>query len=174
MANTYADTFTIAKNMLTQLDNLLVKAIEHCKTNNIDPATIIDARLAPDMFPFPRQVQAAADNAKGLFARLSGTPIPSMPDNETTLEELRARVAKTVEFANTVTPMSDAEIEKIEATFPWAPGKSISGHDYVVVQALPNMMFHFAMTYAILRNFGVTIGKADFLGNVPFHDHPQA
>ena len=122
------------------------------------------------MFTLTKQVQIVSDTTKGLAARISGIPAPSMPDTETTFEKLTARIDATLTFVQSVSPASEKTIEALEVEFPWLPGKVIAGHDYVVMFALPNIFFHVSMVYANLRAAGVVIGKSDYLGNLPFYE----
>jgi hypothetical protein len=121
------------------------------------------------MFALARQVQAAADQAKNASARLAGIEPPRFEDDETTIDQLKARLVKTVAFLNTLDPqMIDASAER-EITFPLGPDNKgrMKGDDYLHHFALPNFYFHLTAAYAILRQCGVEIGKRDFLGAIP-------
>jgi hypothetical protein len=152
---------------LGALDKILDKLAAHAQAKNIDPAIFLAARLYPDMFPFTRQVQVACDFAKGCVARLSGSEVPSWEDNEKSIEEIKARVGKTLAYVN-ATPAasidgSDDRIIRIKLGRN-APETEMTGTHYLVHVVLPNFFFHTSTAYAILRHNGVEIGKGDFLG----------
>jgi hypothetical protein len=151
--------------MLTNLDNVLKKAEADCETRKIDPSVLVNARLAPDMFPLVRQVQIMTDQAKGGASRLAGLEPPKWPDEEKTFADLHARLAKTIAYLNTFKPaqFDGAETRKIELKFPNA-SFSFIGKDYLLTNLLPNFYFHYTTAYAILRHNGVQIGKGDYLG----------
>lgn len=168
--STYSDALVLAKRVLAQTRHLLEVAREQAAKIGKSEKEILELKLAPDMYSFARQIQIVSDNAKGLSARMSGIPAPSMPDTETTFAELIARIDATLEFVNSVTPMSEGDIDALEISFPWLPGKVIAGNDYVVLFGIPNMYFHLSMAYANLRSAGISIGKTDYLGALPFYD----
>lgn len=151
--------------MLASLSAILDKAAAHAAARKIEPAVLLNARLFPDMFAFSRQVQIAADFAKNTAARLAGVEIPKFPDTETSFEELKARVARTVEFVEALKPAQIDGSEEKEITFS-VGGKpmTFNGQAYLVGFALPNFYFHLTTAYAILRHNGVEIGKRDFIG----------
>lgn len=126
---------------------------------------ILEAKLAPDMRPFPAQIQMASDSAKNCIARLAGIPAPAMPDTEASFAELKARCAKTVAFIQSVDPaaIEGAEDRDIEIKFPNGMGYRFKGRDYVAGFAIPNFFFHASMTYALLRAQGVAMTKGDYL-----------
>lgn len=150
---------------LTALDAILDKASAYAEERKIDPAVLISARLAPDMYPFSRQVQMATDHAKGCSARLAGLPVPSFTDTEATFPELKARIAKTLEFVSSVRPDQIDGSEERPVSLKAGPRElSFTGQDYLVFFALPNFYFHVTTAYGILRHNGVPVGKLDFLG----------
>lgn len=146
---------------LTNLSTMMDKAL----AEGGDEATLLAARLAPDMHPFPRQIQMASDSAKGAIARLAGVEVPSMPDTETTFAELKARIAATVAFIQGVDAagFDGAEDREIVLKFPQGE-MTFTGGDYLTGFALPNFYFHLTIAYALLRASGAPIGKMDFLG----------
>ena len=152
---------------LTNLSAVLDKAAAHAAAKKFDPAVLAQSRLYPDMYPLVRQVQIACDTAKGAAARLAGIEVPKHEDNETTLAELKARIAKTVDFLKSVNRdrLKDAESRDIEIKFPGGSWKFI-GLAYLADFVLPNFYFHISMVYALLRKSGVEIGKSDFLGEL--------
>jgi hypothetical protein len=152
---------------LTNMSAILDKAAAHAATKKFDPVVLAQARLYPDMYPLARQVQIACDTAKGAAARLAGIEVPKHEDTETTLAELKARIAKTVHFLKSVTPaqLKDAETRAIEIKFPDGSWK-FTGLAYLTDFVLPNFYFHVSMVYALLRKNGIEVGKGDFLGAI--------
>lgn len=142
--------------------------IDKALAAGLSEAAILEARLAPDMHPFPRQIQMASDAAKGAIARLAGVEVPSMPDTETTLAELKARIAATIAFIESVDAAAydGAEDREVVLKFPGMELK-FTGADFLTGFALPNFFFHVTTAYALLRSVGAPIGKMDFLGGVP-------
>lgn len=152
--------------MLENLDAILVKAQEHALARKIEPSVLLSARLFPDMFPFLKQVQIACDHAKGAVARLAGIEVPKYADVEQTFDALRARVAKTRAFVQSVAAGQLDGAEEREISL------SIGGHDlsfqglpYLLGFAWPNFYFHLVTAYDILRHNGVAIGKQDYIGS---------
>src|SRR5262249_19524142 len=133
-----------------------------------DVGVLLTARLAPDQFPFTRQVQSISDQAKAITARLAGMQPPVFEDNEKTIEELRARIEKTIVWLKTLKPEQFERAESATVALPWAPGKGLKGPDYLLRLCLPNFYFHATTAYAILRHNGVELGKGDYLGDLPF------
>ena len=146
---------------LTNLSTMMDKAI----AGGAEEAVLLGARLAPDMHPFPRQIQMASDSAKGAVARLAGVEVPSMPDTETSFAELKGRIEKTIAFIKSVeaSKFEGSEDREVVLTFP---GNSLTftGAQFLTGFALPNFFFHVSMAYALLRANGVALGKMDFLG----------
>jgi hypothetical protein len=122
------------------------------------------------MKPFIYQVQSACDYVKAAAAWLSGQTPPKHEDNEQTIDEVRARIRKTVAFAESVTEAQYAVAAERKVSLSWAPGKVLVGEDYLLQMTIPNVYFHIAMAYAILRHSGVDIGKMDFLGPINWID----
>ncbi len=150
---------------LDSLSKILDKAVKHAEDSKTPLSDLLEARFAADMFPFTRQVQVVSDTAKGLAARLAGIDPPSFPDTETTFPDLQARLAKTIAFVKGVAPekIQGAETRTITIKFPQGE-MSFTGKDFVTFFALPNLYFHAATAYDLLRHKGVPIGKRDFLG----------
>ncbi|HEY2228771.1 MAG TPA: DUF1993 domain-containing protein [Xanthobacteraceae bacterium] len=154
---------------LNALSGVLDKAQAFATAKKIDPSVLLGSRLAPDMFALTRQVQIASDLAKNGMSRLAGVEPPRYEDNETTIDQLKARIAKTVAHLKTL------DIGKIDAagdreiTFPLGPDHKghMKGDDYLNHFVLPNVYFHLTAAYAILRHCGVQVGKEDFLGAIP-------
>jgi hypothetical protein len=161
----YDSSVPVFRQILKSLAGLLDKAEAHAAGKGIDVGTLLNASLAPDMFTFTRQIQIATDHAKGATARLGGVEIPKFEDSEKTVAELKTRIQKTLDFMATVKPEQfiGAEAREIKMVFPWATYE-FNGQRYLTYWALPNFFFHATTAYDILRNCGVQIGKADFLG----------
>ena len=147
-------------NSLTNMRGWLDKAAQEK-----DEATLMDARLAPDMRPLSAQYQMASDSAKNAIARLTGTEAPSMPDTETTFAELRERCTRTIEYVRgfDAAALEGSEDREVIIKFPNGMGYRFRGGEYLTGFALPNFLFHATTAYAILRNAGVSLGKPDFL-----------
>jgi hypothetical protein len=154
---------------LNALSANLDKAAAFAAAKKIDAAILLNTRLAPDMFALTRQVQVATDQAKNGSARLAGVEAPKYEDNETTIDQLKARLAKTVAYLKTLdTRQIDGAADR-EITFPLGPNNKghMKGDDYLNHFMLPNFYFHLTAAHAILRHCGVEIGKRDFLGAIP-------
>ena len=153
-------------NVLGNLSAILDKAQAHIDAKKIADATLTSLRLFPDMLPLTSQVQIACDTAKGLVARLAGVDIPAFEDNEKTIAELKARIAKTIAFIQTVTPAQiDGTEDKAIVTKRGEKETHYKGMHFLLGHAVPNVYFHVTTAYNILRHNGVEIGKRDFLGN---------
>jgi len=150
---------------LSNLAAILDKAASHAATKKVDPKVLPAARLIIDMLPLSSQIQIACDTAKGAAARLAGIEVPKHEDTEATLDELKARVAKTLDFIKTIKPeqLEGAERREIVLQFPQSTLK-FTGVNYLTNFALPNFFFHVTTAYALLRKNGVDLGKRDFLG----------
>lgn len=156
----------LAQN-LKAVEIWLNKAKELVDAKNINIDVLLNGRLAPDMKPFIYQVQSASDYLKGGAAWLSGQKPPVYDDNERTIDELRARIQKTVAFVESLTEEQFADAAGQRVSMSWAPeGKILVGQDYLLQMVIPNAYFHITMAYAILRHHGVDIGKMDFLGPI--------
>ena len=152
---------------LTGLGGVIDKAAAHAAERKIDPSALLQARLYPDMFPFTRQVQIATDFAKGGAARLAGAEFPAYEDSETSFEELKARVEKTIAFLRTLEAGAvDGSEERDITLVRRGESSTVKGQAYLLEQAMPNFYFHLTTAYAILRHNGVEVGKRNFLGSV--------
>ena len=152
---------------LRNLEAWLDRAEQHAAAKKFDVAVLMIGRLAPDMKPFVYQVQSACDYAKAAAAWLSGQTPPRHEDNEQTMDELRARIRKTVAFAESVQEPQYVGAADRKVSLSFAPlGKVLGGESYLLQMTIPNVYFHVAMAYAILRHNGVDIGKMDFLGPI--------
>jgi len=161
----YDTAFNTFRSGLRAMDSILAKAEAHAKARGYEPANLLHARIAPDMFDLTRQVQIACDMAKSGAARLAGVEVPSHPDTETTYDELHARIAKVLAFLDTLDRKAIDGAAGRDIVVPLRDRKlEFKGSDYLVGWALPNFYFHVTTTYAILRHNGVELGKKDFLG----------
>ncbi len=156
--------------ILRNLDAWLVKATAYAESKKFDANVLMQARLAPDAFPLGRQIGAACDQAKFTVAYLTGTKAPSHPDTETTIAEIRARIASCLEFVESIggAAYDGAADRRVSPGF--LRGKWLSGADYLTEFATPNFYFHATMAYAILRHNGVELGKLEYIGSLPIRD----
>lgn len=153
-------------NILSNLMNIIDKAQAHVDAKKIDPATLTTYRLFPDMLPMTTQVRIACDAAQGVVARLAGIEIPVDEDNDKTLVDLKARIAKTIAFIQAVVPTQiDGTEDKEIVTKRGDKETHYKGMQFLLGHAVPNFYFHITTTYNILRHNGIEIGKRDFLGN---------
>lgn len=153
---------------LNALTGLLDKAAAHAAAKKIDPSVLLGWRLAPDMFAFARQVQVACDQAKNGASRLAGIDPPKFEDTETSIDQLKERVARTLAHVKSLDSAAIDAASGREIVFPLGPKKAkMNGADYLNHFVLPNFFFHLTATYAIARNFGTDLTKRDFLGAIP-------
>ena len=151
--------------MLRNLSAILDKAQAHVEARKLDAAALTGYRLFPDMFPMTRQVQIACDQAKGCVARLAGVDIPKHEDTEQTFAELKARIAKTLDFVESLKPAQIDGSEAKEIVLKLRTQElRFKGVDYLFNHAYPNFYFHVTTAYSILRHNGVELGKKDFVG----------
>ncbi|WP_446810432.1 DUF1993 domain-containing protein [Methylomonas sp. 2BW1-5-20] len=163
----YVATVPPITRSLTNLRAILEKAAAFAEARKIEPSVLINARLYPDMYPLARQVQIATDVAKGAVSRLAGLEPPKYDDNEVTFPDLLARIDKTLALLASFAP---AQLEGTEDKTVLVPMRdktaTFQGLSYLLDFVLPNVYFHVATAYAILRHNGVEIGKRDFLGDI--------
>jgi len=161
----HAASVPVFRQLLNSLSEVLAKAENHAIERKIEPAALLQARLYPDMFALTRQVQIAADFAKGACARLAGVEVPKWEDTEQSFAELRERLAKTVTFIDSLPQdQIDQSADRMINTSAGPKSKTFTGQTYLAHYALPQFLFHATTTYAILRHNGVEIGKRDFMG----------
>jgi len=160
----YDATIPVLIRGLGILDEYLDRAAAFAVDNKIDPKVLVNARLAPDMLPLSGQVQRASDTSKGAIPRLTDLQAPGFADTETTLEDLKKRIADTVAFLKTVTPehLRGAQERKVELKF--LNNAVMTGDVFVLQFLLPNFFFHVTTAHDILRHNGVKVGKRDYLG----------
>jgi hypothetical protein len=161
----YVASVPVLTRALRNLSAVLSKGEAHAAARNLDQAVLLGYRLAPDMFPLTRQVQIAADMAKGCAARLAGVEVPSYADDEKSFADLQARLDKTIAFIESFQPAQIDGSEGRSVTLKMRSGeRSFQGLPYLLDFVLPNVYFHSTAAYSILRHCGVELGKADFLG----------
>lgn len=165
----HAVTVTTVSRGLKTLLTVLDKAKAHAEATGVDPDAYVSDRLFEDMLPLSGQIQRASDAAKGAVARLGGLEAPSMADDETTLAQLRDRVARTLAYVESVDAAAFAGAETRAIVVPAGPGVTLefNGLDFLLEFVIPNFQFHAVTAYDILRHKGVPLGKRDFLGIGP-------
>ncbi|MCX6127038.1 MAG: DUF1993 domain-containing protein [Proteobacteria bacterium] len=167
----FKETITQFNRVLGNLDLILQKAQAFADTKKFDSGNFASQRISPDMFPMNRQIQIACDVAKASAAAISGVEAPKHADTEKTIPELRERIAKVRTFLGSIPENKYHDVDpnrKISIPFP--SGKFMILHEAIVTRSIPNFYFHVSMTYAILRQGGVEIGKNDYLGSLNILD----
>ena len=154
--------------MLKNLSAIMGKAAAHAETKKFEMSVLLNSRLAPDQFNLIRQIQIATDSAKLCASRMSGKDAPKHDDNETTWPELKKRIDDVVSYLGTFTAKDFEGAEGKKISQPRWEGKWLTGFDYVLHHATPNVYFHVTTAYSILRHNGVDIGKKDYLGEMPY------
>jgi uncharacterized protein len=160
-------TVDIFTHTLGNLSAILEKGTALAAHKKFDSSILVAARLAPDMLPLSKQVQIACDTAKKGAARLAGVDAPPFEDNEKTIEELRTRIARTIDFLKSLPPGAFEGCEDRDIKVP-AGDRTLEfkGLSYLQRWILPNLFFHVTTAYNILRHNGVEIGKRDYLGSL--------
>jgi len=154
------------RKLLHNMDGWFEKAKAHAAAKKFDANLLLQTRIAPDMFPLVRQVQAACDSAKFAAARTAGKDLPAHADTEQSIDDVRARIATVVAYLETFKASDFDGAEKRTISNPRWEGKTMTAPDYFVEHAVPNFFFHFSMVYALLRHNGVDVGKRDYLGQL--------
>ena len=162
----YDATVPVLQRTLKALEACLDKAQAHADALKFDSVNLLGSRLAPDMFPLSRQIQIACDFGKSIPSRLAGIEVPKWEDNEVTMADFKARIAKTIAYASTFKPEQFTGAETRHIDIPMRDGSKLefNGADYINHFALPNLYFHVTTAYNIMRHNGVAIGKRDFIG----------
>jgi hypothetical protein len=155
------------KKLLASLDHCLGKAVTHAQAKKFDPEVLLQARLAPDMFPLLRQIQVACDQAKFAAARGAGKEPPAHPDDEKTIADCRKRIATVIAYLDGFSAADFAGAETRTVSLPRWEGKSMTAVEYVIENAMPNFFFHVVTAYDLLRHNGCEVGKRDYLGPLP-------
>lgn len=163
----YAASVPVFKQMLTSLSEILHKTEAHTAAKNIEANALLQARLFPDMFALTRQVQIAADFARGISSRLAGVEVPKYDDNEQTFADLQALLAKTLSYLDSFTPEQiNGQEEREIITRPGTPKeRKFNAQNYLLSYGIPQFFFHISTSYAILRHSGIEVGKRDYMGN---------
>ncbi len=162
----YALSHDVFRKGLAQLLHVMEKGVANAKARNFDQNVFASQRLAPDMLPFSKQIQLASDFAKNSMARLAGIDPPKFDDNETTMDELLARVKKTIDYLGTVPAAALEGSETRDIKIPLRDRTlEMKGLPFLQHWALPNFFFHQVTAYNLLRHNGVDIGKRDYLGS---------
>ena len=162
----FQTSIPVFKQMLHALKEILIKAESYSAAKKIEPSALLQARLYPDMFPLIRQVQIAADFARGISARLAGVDVPANDGKESTFADLDALLVSTLAFLDT---LSAAQIDGFETReIVLRPGtpkeKKLLAAAYLTSYGLPQFFFHTTTSYAILRHNGLEVGKRDYMG----------
>jgi uncharacterized protein len=162
----YDSTVPAYLQILGSLSGLLTKAEAHCKAKNIQPEVLLGSRLYPDMLPLSRQIQLATDFATRGCARVTHSDVPQTPDTEKTFEDLRQRLAKTIDYVKSFKPAQFEGADTKDVTFPMGPDKTMTmkGQQFISAFSLPQFYFHAAIAHGLLRHNGVEVGKRDFMG----------
>ena len=166
--NLYDATVPVFTKLLNGVNGWLDKAAAYADAKKFDVQILMNARLAPDQYPFIGQIQGACDQAKFTVAKLTGKAPPSHPDTEKTVAELRARIKTCVDYLGTFKREDFNGAEDRPCGHTWMGGKSMRAGDYLDHLALPNFHFHLTTAYSILRHNGVDVGKMDFIQSLPF------
>ena len=161
----HAMSHDVFKKALSQLLHIMEKGVANAKARNFDVSVLVNARLAPDMLPFVKQIQLTSDFAKNSMARLAGIDPPKFEDSETTMDDLVARVKKTLDYVGTVSAAALEGSETRDIKIPLRDRTlEMKGLPFLQNWAIPNFFFHYVTAYNLLRHNGVDIGKRDFLG----------
>lgn len=162
----YQASVPVYTQHLTGLSGVLQKGAEFAAAKKIDPAVLLAARIYPDMFPLARQVRESVNHSANACARIAGVELPKLPAEEATFEDLQARIAAGLTFLKTVTPAQIDGTEEKTVVMQFSPtaSREFKGQAFLMGFALPNFFFHTTIAYAILRQYGVEIGKRDFMG----------
>lgn len=154
--------------MLRNLINILNKGAAFADGKKVEMGVLLQSRLAPDQFPLIRQIQIATDSAKLCAFRLTGKEAPPHEDKETTWPELKTRIEQTITYLSSLSAKDYAGAEDKKISQPRWEGKYLTGYEFALQHATPNVYFHITTAYAILRHNGVEVGKKDYLGEMPY------
>ena len=162
----YKVSVPIFVQFLTAQSGCIDKAVAHIEAKQLDPNFFLNMRLFPDMYPYARQVQQASTHAARCCSALAGTEMPSMPNTEASFAELKARLAKTIDYCKTFKPaqIDGTEDKEIKITFPSGASREFTGQSLLLNNSLPNFYFHCTTAYDIVRHCGIELGKRDFMG----------
>lgn len=162
----YSHSVPVFKQMLSALKSILENAEAHAAAKKFEPSALLDARLSPDMFPLIKQVQIAADFARGIAARLAGADVPVFESKEQNFNDLGILLTQTLNFIATLDAgkFEGSEAKEIILRPGTPKEKKLLGQAYLSNYGLPQFFFHVTTAYAILRHNGVEIGKRDYMG----------
>jgi uncharacterized protein len=161
----YKTSVPIFVQFLTSMSGVLDKAAVHCEAKKIEPATLLNMRLYPDMFPLVRQLRAVTDHAISGTARLAGAELITFPNTEASFAEVKDRIAKTIDFVKSFKPVQIDGTEDKEIVVKFSSGdRKFKGQAFLLNFCLPNFYFHATTAYDILRHCGIELGKRDFMG----------
>jgi hypothetical protein len=162
----YAASVPVFKQMLGSLSAILEKAQDQAEAHNYAPEALLQSRLFPDMFPLLRQVQIAADFARGVSCRLAGLEVPKFDDNEQSFEQLQDLLSKTQALLASIEPaqIDGQEARQITTRKDTPKERNFTAQDYLLSYGLPQFFFHVTTAYSLLRHNGVDVGKRDFMG----------
>lgn len=164
----YEMTIPQFTKMLHNLNKILDKAQVNANERKFEMDVLLNSRLAPDQLNFIRQIQIASDTAKYFASRLTGKDAPAWEDHEKTLDDVKARIQKTIGYLETFKAEDFKGSETKHITTPRWEGKYLTGLEYTNEHAIPNMYFHITTAYSILRHNGIPVGKKDYLGEMPY------
>jgi hypothetical protein len=163
----YSGFVPVCVQLLTGLKSVLKKSEDHATAQKWDPATVLNLRFFPDMFPLERQVRQVCNHALGA-ARVAGVSLPSLPDQDKSFAELYARIDKVIDCLKGLSPsqIDGKDDAKVTVTIGGQP-QELTGQNYLYHFAILQVQFHATTAYDLLRSVGVPIGKVDYLGPRP-------
>jgi hypothetical protein len=165
----YTVSIPVFMQHLNGLSTVLDKAAAWAAARKVNETDLLNMRLSPDMYNLARQVRAATDHAANAAGRLAGKELPKFANDETTIAQLKERIAKTIEYLKGVKPgeVDGTEGKDISITFPNGNTRQFTGQSLLLGNSLPNFWFHTTTAYDIVRHCGVEVGKRDFMGTPP-------
>jgi len=161
----YQACVPVCTRALRNLRAVLQKGEAFANEKGFAPDVLMQTRLIADMLPLVRQVQIATDMAKNGACRLAGVEPPKFEDDETSFEQLYARIDRAIAVIEGLAPAQVDGSEARPITLQMRTGEmKFQGQGYLLGFVLPNLFFHCTTSYVILREAGVPIGKTDFIG----------
>jgi uncharacterized protein len=154
---------------LNGLNTVLDKAATWAAARKVNETDLLNMRLSPDMFNLARQVRAATDHAANAAGRLAGKELLKFANDETTIAQLKDRIAKTIDYLKNIkqSEIDGTESKEISIAFPSGQARQFTGQSLLLGNSLPNFYFHATTAYDMIRQCGVEIGKRDFMGTPP-------
>jgi uncharacterized protein len=166
MAN-YTNQITTLKKTTNSIITIITKIQTQLESKNLTDSQVVDGRLAPDMFAFKKQITIISDNLKGGVGRITGVEAPKYQDTESTLEELKTRLTKTLDFVNSIDQSRFENVDQnSKVILPYMPGMYMTMDEYVNNYLIPNTYFHIVTAYGILRHLGFDLAKMDYIGGL--------